>query len=74
VNKVTDKMVKLSDTIENVLRQLQIVQIQHTYVISSQKNLKNRTFRSYPFKKFPAEEVGFPWNSQNFCDRVSLYL
>jgi hypothetical protein len=35
--KVTDKMVKWSDTSENVLRQLQIVQIQHTYVISSQK-------------------------------------
>jgi hypothetical protein len=51
--KVTDKMVKSSDTSEDVLRQLQIVQIQHTYVISSQKDLKNRTFRSYSFKKLP---------------------
>jgi hypothetical protein len=50
-------MVKWSETSENVLRQLQIVQIQHTYVISSEKNLKNRTFWSYPFKKFPA--LGF---------------
>jgi hypothetical protein len=47
-------MVKLSDTRENVLRQLQIVQIQHTYVISSQKNVKNRTFQSNPFKIFPS--------------------
>jgi hypothetical protein len=35
--KVTDKMVKWSGTSKNVLRQLQIVQIQHTYVISSKK-------------------------------------
>jgi hypothetical protein len=47
-------MVKWADTSENVLRQLQIVQVQHTYVISSQKNLKNRTFWSHPFKKFRA--------------------
>ena len=33
-------MVKWSDTGENVLRQLQIIQIQHTYVISSQKKIK----------------------------------
>jgi hypothetical protein len=38
--KVTGKMVKWSETSENVLRQLQIVQIQHTYVTSSQK-IKN---------------------------------
>jgi hypothetical protein len=31
-------MVRRADTGENVLRQLQIIQIQHTYVISSQKN------------------------------------
>jgi hypothetical protein len=30
--KVTDKMVKWSDTSENVLRQLQIIQIQHTHM------------------------------------------
>jgi hypothetical protein len=36
--KVTDKMVKWSDMSESVLGLLQIVQIQHTYVISSQKN------------------------------------
>jgi hypothetical protein len=37
-------MVKWSDMSENVLRWLQIIQIQHTYVISSQKNLKNGIF------------------------------
>jgi hypothetical protein len=52
--KVADKMVKWSDTSENVLRQLKIIQIQRTYVISSQKNLKNGNFQSYSFKKFPA--------------------
>jgi hypothetical protein len=31
-------MVKWSDTSESVLRELQIVQIQYTYVVSSQKN------------------------------------
>jgi hypothetical protein len=36
--KVIDRMVKWSDTSENMLRQLQIVKIQYTYVISSQKN------------------------------------
>jgi hypothetical protein len=30
-------MVKWSDTSEDVLRQLQVVQMQHTYVISLQK-------------------------------------
>jgi hypothetical protein len=40
-------MGKWSDTSENVLRQLQIVRVEHTYVISSQKNVKIRTFRSY---------------------------
>jgi hypothetical protein len=29
---------------ENVLRQLQIIHIQHTYVISTQKNLKTEFF------------------------------
>jgi hypothetical protein len=48
-----DKMAWWSDTGENVLRQLQIVQIQCTYVKSSQKNLQNITFLSYPFNKFP---------------------
>jgi hypothetical protein len=32
------KVVRWSDTGEDMLRQLQILQIQHTYVISSQKN------------------------------------
>jgi hypothetical protein len=40
-------MVKWSDTSENVLRQLQIIQIQHTYVISSKK-CKKQNF-SVPF-------------------------
>jgi hypothetical protein len=31
-------MVRWSDASENVLRQLQIMQIEHMYVISSQKN------------------------------------
>jgi hypothetical protein len=38
--KATDKMVRWSDTGENVLRQLYITQIQHTYVTSSEKNKK----------------------------------
>jgi hypothetical protein len=38
--KLTDKMVRWSDTGENALRQLQIIQIQHTHVISSYKHLK----------------------------------
>jgi hypothetical protein len=42
--KVTDKMVKCSDMSENVLRQLQIVQTQHMYVISSQKIKKTQLF------------------------------
>jgi hypothetical protein len=66
-------MVKWSDTSENVLRQLQILQIQHTYVISPQKNLKNKTFHSYPFKKFPAYEVAFSWNFKKCLNRLSLY-
>jgi hypothetical protein len=37
-------MVRWSDTDENVLRQLQIIQIQHTYVISSQKIKKVEFF------------------------------
>jgi hypothetical protein len=45
-------MVKWSDMSENVLRQLQIVQIQHTYVISSQKIKKIELFGP-TFKKFP---------------------
>jgi hypothetical protein len=47
-------MVKWSDTSENMLRQLQIVQVQHAYVTNSQKHLKNRTFRPLPFKKLTA--------------------
>jgi hypothetical protein len=65
-------MVKWSDTSENVLRHLQILQIQHTYVISSQKKLKRKgTFRSYPLKKFPASRVRFSWNFQKHLNRVS---
>jgi hypothetical protein len=47
--KVTNKMLKWSHTSENVLRQLQIVQIQHIYVISSQKNKKKQNFSVLPF-------------------------
>jgi hypothetical protein len=50
-------MFRWSDISENVLRQLQIIQIQHTYVISSQKN--NITFQSYPFKTFLLKKSGF---------------
>jgi hypothetical protein len=42
--------VRGSDTSENVLGQLQIIQIQHT----CSQNVKNRIFRSYPFRTFPA--------------------
>ena len=45
-------MVKWSDTGENVLRQLQIIQIQHTYVISSQKKFFSPTLLGhFPLKK-----------------------
>jgi hypothetical protein len=49
-------MVKWLDTTENVLRQLQIVQIQHTYVIRPQKIKKIELFgptllRNSPLKK-----------------------
>ena len=60
---------------ENALRQLQIIQTQHTYVITSQKNKKKtKTFRSYPFKTFPAYEVRFSWNFQKRLKKISLYL
>jgi hypothetical protein len=53
VRNITDKMLGLSDTSENVLRLLQITQIQHTYVVSSEKYKKMYvTFQSYPFKRF----------------------
>jgi hypothetical protein len=68
--KVTDRVVRWSDTSENVLRQLQIIQLQHAYVINSQKS---KTFRSYPFKTFPAQEVRFSWNFQKRLKRVSLH-
>ena len=38
--EVTDRVVRWSVMDVNVLRQLQIIQIQHTYVMSSQKNKK----------------------------------
>jgi hypothetical protein len=41
---ITDKMVTWSDTGENVLRQMKIIQIQHMYVISSQNNSKMEVF------------------------------
>jgi hypothetical protein len=42
-------MVKWSDTSENGLGQLQIVQIQHTYVISSKKKFQEENFSVLPF-------------------------
>jgi hypothetical protein len=41
-------MVEWSDTGENMLRQLSIIQIQHMYVISSQK-IKKKNFSGLPF-------------------------
>jgi hypothetical protein len=46
-------MVKWSDMSENVLRQLQIVQIQHTYVISSQKIKEIELFGPTLLRNFP---------------------
>jgi hypothetical protein len=54
-----DKMVWWSDTGENVLRQLQIVQIQHTYVISSQKIKKTQLFGPTLLRNFPLKKPDF---------------
>jgi len=48
VRKVTDKLLGWSDTDENVLRMVKIAQIQHTYLIISQKN-KEKEFFVLPF-------------------------
>jgi hypothetical protein len=54
-------MVKWSYTSENVLSQLQIIQIQHTYVISSQKikNKKIEPFGPTLLRNFPLKKSGF---------------
>jgi hypothetical protein len=52
-------MDKRSDTSENVLRQLQIVQIQRTYVISSQKNLKIEHLGPTLLRNFPLKKSDF---------------
>jgi hypothetical protein len=52
-------MVTWSDTSENVFRQLQIVQIQDTYVISSQKIKKVKLFGPTLLKKFPLKKSDF---------------
>jgi hypothetical protein len=49
-------MVKWSDTSENVVRQLQIVQIQHIYVISSQKIKKIKLFGLILLRNFLLKE------------------
>jgi hypothetical protein len=52
-------MVKWSDASENVLRQLQVVQIQHAYVISSQKNEKIELFSRILLRNFPLKKSDF---------------
>jgi hypothetical protein len=52
-------MVKGSDTSENVLRQLQIVQSEHTYVISSQKIKKIELFGPSLLRNFLLKESDF---------------
>jgi hypothetical protein len=56
---VTDKMVKWSDTSENVLRWLKIIQIQHTYGISLQKSSKNRIFCPTLLRNFLLKKSNF---------------
>jgi hypothetical protein len=52
-------MVRWSVTCENVLRQLQIVEIQHTYVISSQKNKKIELFGPTLLRYFVLKKSDF---------------
>jgi hypothetical protein len=64
-------MVRWLDTGENVLRQLQIIQIQHMYVTSSQK-IKKKNFSGLPFlRHFLLKKSDFPGIFKNilteFC-------
>jgi hypothetical protein len=52
-------MLKWSDTSENVLRQLQIVQIWHTYVISSEKIKKIELFGPTFLRNFLLKKSDF---------------
>jgi hypothetical protein len=52
-------MVKSSDTSENVLRQLHIVHIKHTYVISSEKFKKTELFGLTLLRNFPLKKSDF---------------
>jgi hypothetical protein len=52
-------MVKWSDTSDNVLRQPKILQIQHTYVISSQKIKKIKLFGPTLLRNFPLKMSDF---------------
>jgi hypothetical protein len=52
-------MVKRSDTSENVLRQLQVVQIQHAHVRSSQKVKKIELFGPTLLRNFLLKKSDF---------------
>jgi hypothetical protein len=54
-------MVRWSDTGENVLRQLQIIQIRHTYIINSQKKKIKKIELSGPtlLRHFPLKKSDF---------------
>jgi hypothetical protein len=55
----------VTHTSENMLRQLQILQIQQTYVISSPKKLKNRNFSPTLLRNFPLKKSDFLWIFKN---------
>jgi hypothetical protein len=52
-------MVRWSDKSENVSRQMQIVPIQHTYVISSQKIKKIELYGPTRLRNFPLNKSDF---------------
>jgi hypothetical protein len=52
-------MVRWSDTGENVLRQLQIIQIQHTYLTLHKKNKKIQLFGPTLLRHFPLKKPDF---------------
>jgi hypothetical protein len=67
-------MVKWSGTSENVLRQLQIVQILHTYVIRSQKIKKIELFDPTLLRNFPLKKSNFLGIFKNVFNMVLLYF
>jgi hypothetical protein len=66
-------MVKWSDMSKDVLRQPQIIQIRHTYVISSQKIKKTELFDPTLLRTFLLKKSDF-LNFQKHLNRVLLYM